>query len=83
MQCLTLSKTVKLQVLLLTIYALASLSACGTRTIIPARGDPVQIREPIKAKIWVFDKSGERVESESTLPSGWYVIDAPDAKKAE
>jgi hypothetical protein len=60
--------------------ALVSLSACGTRTIIPSRGDPVQLREPIEAKVWVFDKDGKRVESEAILPVGWYVIDAPETK---
>lgn len=76
----TQSKMGKLLPILVTLCVLASLPACGTRTVIVRKGDPVQIREATKAKVWVFDKNGERVESEAVLPVGWYAIDAPESK---
>jgi hypothetical protein len=76
-------KTVKLLPVLAMLCVLGSLTACGTRTVIVQKGDPLQIREPIKTKVWVFDKDGNRVESEAVLPAGWYAIDGPDEKKSE
>jgi hypothetical protein len=37
-------------------------------------GDPVQIREPVKARVWVFDAQGQRAASEVELPAGWYAL---------
>jgi hypothetical protein len=70
----------KLPMALVMLCVLALLPACGTRTVLVGKGDPVQIREPVKAKVWVFDKDGKRVESEAVLPVGWFAIDAPESK---
>jgi len=77
---LTLPKTARLLMGLGMLCVLASLTSCGSRTILPRKGDPVQLREDTRAKVWVFDKDGKRVESETTIPVGWYAVDAPDAK---
>lgn len=82
MHSLQRSKMGKRLLSLATLCVLASLPACGTRTIIVKRGDPVQIRESVKAKVWVYDKFGERTESETWLPVGWFAIDAPETKDA-
>lgn len=42
------------------------------RTIYVPPGTPVRLREPIKAKIWVFDANGNALESEMIIPEGWY-----------
>jgi len=71
-------KTARLLTASLLLCGLALTQGCGTRTVLVRPGDPVQLREPITAKVWVFGKDGTRVDSEATLPAGWYVIDGPD-----
>lgn len=66
-----MSKTALMLALLLT------LPACGTRTVLPKAGDPVRLRQDVNAKIWVFDKDGKMVESETVIPEGWYVLPDP------
>lgn len=73
---MTLSKTVRL----LTICALGLLPACGTRVVIVRKGDPVQLAAPVKAKVWVYDKNGERIPSKATIPEGWYALPDDGAK---
>ena len=60
--------------LLVALLAALCLTGCGTRTILVPPGDPVQIREPVKARVWVFDARGERAPGEVTLPAGWYAL---------
>ena len=78
MRYVTQSKTARRLTVWLLACGLVLTQGCGTRTVLVRPGDPVQIREPIKAKVWVFGKDGARLDSEATLPAGWYVIDAPD-----
>lgn len=65
-----------LKIALLTALIL-TLPACGTRTVLPRAGDPVRLRQDVKVKIWVFDKNGEMIESETVAPEGWYLLPDP------
>jgi hypothetical protein len=53
-------------------------AGCGTRTVMVPSGDPVRLRQPVKAKVWVMDANGNPVPSTMTLPEGWYVLPMPD-----
>ena len=58
--------------------ALACLSGCGSaRVVYVPDGEPVRLRESIKAKIWAADKNGAEVPSEMLLPEGWYCLPDP------
>ena len=78
MRYVTQSKTARLLTVWLLACGLVLTQGCGVRTILVRPGEPLQIREPVKAKVWVFGADGVPVDSEATIPAGWYVIDAPD-----
>lgn len=49
---------------------------CATRVILVPNGDPVRLAEPVRAKVWVPDASGQIVQSQNrvTIPAGWYAL---------
>ena len=49
---------------------------CQTRVILVPEGQPVQLAEPVKAKVYAFDSAGKPVPSSNKviLPAGWYVL---------
>lgn len=49
---------------------------CATRVILVPNGDPVRLAEPVRAKVWVPDSSGQIVQSQNrvTIPAGWYAL---------
>jgi hypothetical protein len=49
---------------------------CTTRVILVPEGQPVQLAEPIRAKVYAFDNTGKLVPSSNkvVLPAGWYVL---------
>jgi len=49
---------------------------CQTRVILVPDGQPVQLAEPVKAKVFAFDSTGKLVPSSNkvVLPAGWYVL---------
>jgi hypothetical protein len=49
---------------------------CATRVILVPDGQPVQLAEPVKAKVYAFDSAGKPVPSSNkvVLPAGWYVL---------
>lgn len=54
--------------------SLFSLS-CATKTILVPEGDPVQLRKEIRsAPVWVYDELGKRVETNMTIPAGWWCL---------
>lgn len=58
------------------------LSGCATRTIYVPDGEPVRLRETVKAaKVWVLDEKGEAVPGKMDLPEGWYVLPDPGEKE--
>ncbi len=63
------------------ICASACLTGCGTRTVYVPPGEPVRLRETIRAaKVWAADRQGVEVPAEMDLPEGWYCL--PDPGKA-
>ena len=50
-----------------------------TRVVLVPSGDPVMLAEPVRARVYAFDKDGKLSgPSRVTLPAGWYVL--PKAK---
>ena len=52
-----------------------AVSCIRTKTIIVQPEDVMQIKDPVKAAVWVFDQNGKRVDGGIvTIPAGWYVV---------
>jgi len=50
-----------------------------TKVILVPSGDPVMLAEPVRARVYAFDKDGKLSgPNRVTLPAGWYVL--PKAK---
>ena len=49
---------------------------CMTRVILVPEGQPVQLAEPVRAKVYAFDSKGNLTPSSNkvVLPAGWYVL---------
>jgi hypothetical protein len=49
---------------------------CATKVILVPDGQPVQLAEPVRAKVYVFDSKGNLTPSSNkvTLPAGWYAL---------
>ena len=49
---------------------------CQTKVILVPEGQPVQLAEPVKAKVYAFDSNGKLVPSSNrvVLPAGWYAL---------
>jgi hypothetical protein len=47
-----------------------------TRVILVPDGQPVQLAESVRAKVYAFDATGKPVPSSNKvmLPAGWYVL---------
>lgn len=66
-----------------TICAMTCMTGCvGTKTVLVQDGEPVRIRKPTKAKVFVVDSKGIEVPSAVTIPAGWFALPPPstDAK---
>jgi hypothetical protein len=65
-----------------TIWLLALLDCLGcqmTKVVLVPSGDPVMLADPVRARVYAFDKDGKLSgPSRVTLPAGWYVL--PKAK---
>jgi len=62
---------------------IVSLGGCvRTRTVLIPPGEPVQLAEPVKARVYI-DVEGRRVRSENriSLPEGWWCL--PDTGAEE
>jgi hypothetical protein len=78
----TLRKTARLLAISL-IASVMLLPGClgqQVRTVYVPQGTPVRLREPVKAKVWVFDKDGTLIPSEMTIPEGWWALPDPQKK---
>jgi hypothetical protein len=52
---------------------------CQTKVILVPNGDPVLLAEPVRAKVYAFDKASNLVgPSTVKIPAGWYAL--PKAK---
>jgi hypothetical protein len=48
---------------------------CQTKVILVPNGDPVMLAEPVRARVYAFDKDKKLVgPSKVVLPAGWYVL---------
>ena len=49
---------------------------CQTRVSLVPDGQPVQLAESVRAKVYAFDSTGKPVPSSNKviLPAGWYVL---------
>jgi len=49
---------------------------CQTKVILVPDGQPVQLAESVRAKVYAFDATGKPVPSSNKviLPAGWYVL---------
>ena len=52
--------------------------AIGATLRVLAAGEPVQLREPVQAKVWVRGADGKMAPGEVTLPAGWWCLPDPD-----
>jgi hypothetical protein len=65
----------KIPLVALMLLSVGLLTGCGrTRTVYVQDGEPVRLRQPVKAKIWALDKDGKEVEGEMVLPEGWWAL---------
>ena len=48
---------------------------CQTKVILVPNGDPVLLAEPVRAKVYAFDREGN-LSGPSTvkIPAGWYAL---------
>ncbi len=45
------------------------------KVILVPNGDPVMLAEPVRARVYAFDKDGKLSGPDKvTLPAGWYVL---------
>jgi hypothetical protein len=64
---------------LIWLIALPIFLGCQTKVILVPNGDPVMLAEPVRARVYAFDKDGKLSGPDKvTLPAGWYVL--PKAK---
>ena len=48
---------------------------CQTKVILVPNGDPVMLAEPVRARVYAFDKDKKLVGPyRVVLPAGWYVL---------
>lgn len=50
------------------------------RTVYVKPGDPVRLREAVRAKVWVRGADGGLQPSEMELPEGWYALADPGSQ---
>ena len=60
----------------LVLLSMLQSMGCATKVILVPEGQPVQLAEPVKAKVYAFDATGKLVPSSNkiVLPAGWYVL---------
>lgn len=71
---------------LILICATASLSGCvnpNPRVVLIPPGEPVQLAEPVTARVYIKGADGVRVESKNrvTIPEGYFALPDPGTKK--
>ena len=76
-------KQLKSGTLLMILLSGFATSCAPTRTVLVPSGDPVQLRHPVKADVWTFDKDGNRVPGQMVIPEGWYFLPDEAANNAE
>ena len=59
------------------LFASVCSSGCAEHVIVVPPGEPVRLREAVKAKVWVADKDGREVPAGVVLPAGWWALADP------
>lgn len=51
-------------------------SGCASKVLLVPHGTPVRLAEPVKARIFVPDASGQVIKSQNKvlIPAGWYAL---------
>ena len=67
-------------ILMLGAFVIASVSGCNSTVILVPPGTPVQLAEPVKARVFVVQKDGTKVMSSNRveIPAGWWAADVPE-----
>ena len=60
----------------LVLLSMLQSMGCATKVILVPEGQPVQLAEPVKAKVYAFDSTGKLVPSSNrvAIPAGWYAL---------
>jgi len=53
-------------------------AGCGVKVIYVPDGQPVRLRQNVKAKVWVMDADGNPRASRMTIPDGWFALPDKD-----
>ena len=53
-------------------------AGCTPKTIYVPDGQPVRLRETVRAKVWILDAQGRPTAAVMDLPEGWYCLPVPD-----
>lgn len=62
----------------IVLLMLPLLAGCATCTVYVPDGEPVRLREPVKAaKVWVLGADGKPAPGVMDLPAGWYCLPDP------
>jgi hypothetical protein len=67
-------------ILMLGAFVTASVGGCNSTVILVPPGTPVQLAEPVKARVFVVQKDGTKVMSSNRveIPAGWWAADVPE-----
>lgn len=64
---------------LIILLAILPVGGCGARTVYVRDGEPVRLRETIRAApVWVLGADGKPVAGVMDLPEGWFCLPPPD-----
>ena len=60
----------------LVLLSMLQSMGCATKVILVPEGQPVQLAEPVRAKVYAFDATGKLVPSSNrvVIPAGWYAL---------
>ena len=48
---------------------------CRTKVVLVPSGDPILLAEPVRARVYAFDRDGKLVgPSTVKIPAGWYAL---------
>jgi hypothetical protein len=64
---------------------LSGIGCAAPDVLIVPEGTPVQLAEPIEARVFIVQSDGTRVLSKTkvTLPAGWWVASVPETSETE
>lgn len=65
---------------LLAAFGIVSATGCATTVILVPPGTPVQLAEPVKARVFVVQKDGTKIMSSNRveIPAGWWAADVSE-----